>query len=205
MATPSQLRASLTRQRTAVARDDLCMASGTTRRIDDGSRVEWNDAILAWAQAGRPVLESVAQTYGAYVTYQEMADLVQEATGIATGVPFRHWIGAVLGELSRLERPGEPLLSSLVVRADGTIGDGYAIPIRERGEPEPADLELHAANERVRCYRHYGAEIPPDGGRPVFTKSVAAKRASARPNRPRAVCPTCHLQLPVTGVCDTCA
>jgi hypothetical protein len=112
----------------------------------------------------------------------------------------------VLGELSCLERPDEPLLTSLVVRADGTIGDGYVIPIRERGEPEPADLEMHAANERLRCYRHYGAAMPSDGGRPVFTKSVAAKRASARATKalPRAVCPTCHLQLPITGTCDTC-
>jgi hypothetical protein len=180
------------------------MATGTTRRASDGSPVEWREAIRAWAQVGRPVLERVAQSYGSYVTYQEMAELVQEAAGITTGVPFRHWIGAVLGELSRLERPDEPLLTSLVVSADGTIGDGYVIPIRERGESEPADLELHAANERVRCYRHYGAEMPADGGRPVFTKAVAARRANARPAKLRAVCPTCHLQLPASGVCDMC-
>jgi hypothetical protein len=180
------------------------MASGTTRRIADGSPVEWSDAIAQWAQVGRPVLERVAQTYGSYVTYQEMAELVQEAAGITTGVPFRHWIGAVLGELSRLEQPDEPLLTSLVVRADGTIGEGYIIPIRERGEAEPADLELHAATERLRCYRHYGAELPPDGGRPALTKAVAAKRARARPTTVRPVCPTCHLQLPVSGVCGTC-
>src|SRR5215203_4560104 len=65
---------------------------------------------------------------------QEMAELVQEHAGVTTGMPFRHWIGRVLGEVSRLERPNEPLLTSLVVRADGTIGDGYIIPIRERGE-----------------------------------------------------------------------
>jgi hypothetical protein len=157
------------------------MPSGTTRRTADGELVEWQEAIAAWARVGRPVLERVAGTYGAYVTYQQMAKLVQEAAGITTGVPFRHWIGSVLGELARLERPDEPLLTSLVVRADGTIGSGYIIPIRERGEPDPADLELHAATERLHCYRHYGAEMPADGGRPVFTKSIAAKRAHARP------------------------
>ncbi len=178
------------------------MASGTTRRAADGAPVEWHDAIAQWASAGRPVLEHVARTYGAHVTYQEMSELVQEATGITTGVPFRHWIGSVLGELARRERPGEPLLTSLVVRANGTIGDGYIVPIRERGEPDPADLELHAATERLRCYRHFGADMPSDGGRPAFTKSVAAKRAYARPTRPRLVCPTCNLQLPVSGHCD---
>jgi len=131
------------------------------------------------------VLERVAQTYGSYVTYQEMAELVQEDSGIITAVPFRHWIGAVLGEVCRLERPDEPLLTSLVVRADGTIGDGYIIPIRQRGEADPVDLELHAATERLRRYRRYGAELPPDGGRPVFTKAVAAKRAGARPTKSR--------------------
>jgi hypothetical protein len=181
------------------------MATGTTRRTADGSPVEWSEAIAQWARVGRPVLEHVAQTYGSYVTYQEMAELVQERAGITTGVPFRHWIGAVLGEVSRLERPDEPLLTSLVVRADGTIGDGYIIPIRERGEADPADLELHAATERLRCYRHYGAKVPPHGGQPVFTKTVAAKRASARPTKSRPVCPTCHLQLPASGVCDTCS
>jgi hypothetical protein len=180
------------------------MTSGTTRRTADGSPVDGRDAIAQWARVGRPALERVARTYGSYVTYQEMAELVQEAAGITTRVPFRHWIGAVLGEISRLERPDEPLLSSLVVRADGTIGDGYIIPIRERGESDPADLELHAASERLRCYRHYGAALPADGGRPVFTKAVAAKRARARPTTSRPVCPTCHLQLPVTGFCDIC-
>jgi hypothetical protein len=64
------------------------MATGTTRRVSDGSPVEWNEAIRQWAEVGRPVLERVAQTYGSYVTYQEMAVLVQEAAGITTGVPF---------------------------------------------------------------------------------------------------------------------
>ncbi|WP_162941792.1 hypothetical protein [Desertimonas flava] len=163
-----------------------------------------SEAIAEWARVGRPALERVARTYGSYVTYQEMALLVQNEAGVTTGVPFRHWIGKVLGEIARQERPGEPILTSLVVHADGTIGDGYIIPIRERGEPDPDDLELHAAAERLRCYRHYGADLPLDGGRPVFTKAVATRRASARPTKPRMVCPTCHLQLPASGVCDTC-
>jgi hypothetical protein len=181
------------------------MVTGTTRRTATGEPVDFKDAIAAWAEAGRPVVEDVARTYGGYITYQDMAERVQERSGIVTGVPFRHWIGSVLGELARRERPGEPILTSLVVRADGTIGDGYAIPIRERGEPEPTDLELHAAYERVKCYRHFGASMPDGEDRPVFTKEVAAKRRRLKPVTPaRSMCPSCFIQLPLNGRCDSC-
>lgn len=186
------------------------VASGTTRRTDDGSPVEWKTAITRWAEAGRPVLEEIAGTWGAYVTYQEMSELVQKDAGITTGVPFRHWIGSVLATLARQEKPGEPLLTSLVVRADGSIGDGYLIPVRDRGEDDPDDLELHAARERVRCYRHFGATDPGDGTEEVFTSAVAARRArpaarrTTSPQPARAVCPKCFIQLPLSGGCGNC-
>src|SRR5829696_6876002 len=118
------------------------MAEGTTRRIRDGSPVGWADAVAAWAAAGRPVLEQTARSYGAYLTYRQMAEEVQESAGISTGVPFRHWIGQVLGSIAsgQRARPDEPILTALVVRADGTIGDGYAIPLAERGLVVPDDL-----------------------------------------------------------------
>jgi len=186
------------------------MESGSTRRVADDSPVDWQEAVLKWAEAGRPVLERVARTWGAYVTYGEIAELVQLDSGIKTAVPFRHWIGRVLGTLARQEQSGEPLLTSLVVRANGTIGDGYIVPIRERGEPDPTDLELHAARERVRCYRYFGATIPRNAAEEVFTKSVAARRARAnsssrRNAQPaRAVCATCFVQLPLSGDCGNC-
>lgn len=184
------------------------MASGTTCRISDGAPVDWHEAVAAWADAGRPVLEGVAGTYGAYLTYQGLAEKVQVKAGIQTGVPFRHWIGQVLGAIASQPRPeDEPLLTSLVVRADGTIGDGYAIPVKERDGSIEGDLDMHAAAERQRCYAHFGAEMPPGGGRPELTRQVAerrrrASRSSAPPRRP--VCPTCFLELPATGQCDGC-
>ncbi len=186
------------------------MAEGTTRRAADGTPVAWSDAVAAWAAAGRPVLEAAARQYGLYLTYQQMADEVQQAAGITTGVPFRHWIGQVLGGIANEQRSreGEPFLTALVVRADGTIGDGYAIPVEARDGVVPSDLEMHAAEERLRCYRHFGAELPPDGGRPTLTREVATRRANARknaPSQPRPVCPSCFLQLPFTGICDNCA
>jgi hypothetical protein len=183
------------------------MATGTTRRVSDGTLVEWPDAVAAWARAGRPVLERVASRYNTYVTYQQLSEEVQREAGITTGVPFRHWIGQVLGHLASTQPLSEPLLTSLVVRADGTIGDGYAIPIRARGEVVPEDLEMHAANERLRCYKYFGAVLPPDGGRANLTQEVAKRRRVRRRQSSRldrATCPTCFLQLPASGICDGC-
>lgn len=172
--------------------------------------MRWADAIEAWARAGRPVLQELARTYGAYVTYQDLAERVQRQAGITTGVPFRHWIGQVLGVIAaeQRSRPDEPFLTALVVRADGTIGEGYAIPVEARDGDVPADLEMHAAEERLRCYARFGAELPSDGGRPMLTRQVELRRSSAQlksPQQPRPVCPSCYLQLPGTGICDTCA
>lgn len=185
------------------------MASNTTRRVSDGSLVDWPDALDAWAAAARPVLERAATVYGSYLTYQQLAEAVQEEAGIETGVPFRHWVGTVLGAVARDPRsPDEPMLTALVVHADGTIGPGYAVPVEERDGMVPADLELHAAAERLACHRYFGADLPADGGKPIFTAQVSAKRERGRrakkPAAKRAVCPTCFLEMPVSGVCDTC-
>ncbi len=178
----------------------------TTRRSDDGTEVPWREANAAWAVAARPVLERAAEQYNAFLTYQQLAEAVQEDTGIVTGVPFRHWIGGVLGAVAAAERPDEPILTALVVRADGSVGDGYAIPVTERDGRVPDDLDAHAAAERLACYRHFGADLPSDGGSPKLTPAVAQRRANRarRKERPREVCPTCRLTLPLTGECDFC-
>lgn len=185
------------------------MATQTTRRTDDGTVVAFPEAIAAWSVAARSVLERVATEYGAYVTYRELADAVQEEAGIVTGMPFRNWIGKVLGAVARSPRePDEPMLTALVVRADGTIGDGYGVPVMERDGVRPADLELHAAAERLACYRYFGAELPTDGGSPMLTAQVSAQRSKQRRTTkrttPRASCPTCFVELPISGICGDC-
>jgi hypothetical protein len=184
------------------------MASSSTRRVSDGTPVAWADAVSAWAAAARPVLEGIAQTYSAYVTYSELAEAVQEASGIRTGVPFRHWVGQVLGSVARSPlKPGEPMLTSLVVHADGTVGAGYGIPVAERDDITPVDLDMHAAAERLACYRYFGAEMPADGGRPMLTRQLAIRRRRSRQAaaaQRREVCPICFVQLPLSGRCDTC-
>lgn len=181
------------------------MAEGTTRRVADGIPVAFRDAQTEWARVARAVLEDHARTYGSVIKYQQLAEEVQQASGITTQVPFRHWIGSVLGALARDQPVDEPILTSLVVRADGTIGDGYAIPVTERDGTAPADLEEHAAAERLACYRHFGATLPADGGRPVYTSEVAKRRRQAtRQPQPSDTCPTCFTRLPLTGSCAQC-
>ena len=153
------------------------------------------------------MLERVASTYGAYITYADLAEAVQESSGIRTGSAFRNWIGKVLGSVARHpDRPDEPMLTSLVVHADGTIGPGYVEPVAERDGVVPEDLDLHAAAERLACYRYFGAEIPPDGGRPLLTRQLAERRRARSSTKAlkRAVCPTCFIQLPASGLCDGC-
>ncbi len=175
------------------------------RRTTDDTPVEMADAVAAWATAGRSVLEEVAGKYGAYISYAELGGKLQQATGIETSQQLQHWIGKVLtGIEEQRSGPDEPLLSSLVVRADESVGTGYSLSVAARDGEAPGDPDLHAAEERHRCYRRYGAVLPNGGGRPKLTTAVAARRAKAKAKEPvrLPVCPECFITLPATGACD---
>ena len=182
---------------------------GTYREIDS-SPVEMDLAKQEWALAARPELERVAHSYGEVVKYGELAEAVQMSTGIRTRTLMHYWIGDVLGRVSAdCHRRGEPLLSSLCVHQDGTIGVGYGIALAATcGGDAPDDLELQSAEERLRCYRHFGAVMPADGGHAKLTPEVTARRRKAakkaKEDAPKATCPTCHIQLPATGDCYYC-
>ena len=181
---------------------------GTTQRVADGDPVDFEDAKQAWAEAARPVLERVAGSYNQYIENKELAESVQQDSGITTGVLTHHWIGSVLGAVARDRRaPDEPMLISLCVRADGTIGAGYGEAILEREGVVPADLDLHAAEERLACYRYFGAALPENGGKPTLTRQLREKRSrvARQPERaPRRQCPTCFLEVAASGVCGIC-
>lgn len=190
----------------------LYMHGPGTYRVSDGSPVDFQEAILAWTAAALPVLERVGHTYRATITYKELADEVQEATGIRTRVLMMNWIGQVLGWASRQShRQGQPMLSALCVHSDGTVGEGYGEAVAENyGGSPPADLDMHAAEERLHCYRYFGAELPPGGGTPALTPQVAARREwkanQARAHTPdQPSCPRCHITLPMSGICDYCS
>lgn len=186
------------------------MGTPGTYRVSDGSRVEFAAAVAAWTAAAVPVLERVARTYHATISYKELGEEVQQVTGIRTRVLLMNWIGQVLGGVSRIShRRGQPMLSALCVHSDGTVGEGYGQAILDNyGGPLPGDLDMHAAEERLRCYQSFGASLPPGGGRPALTSQVAARRAwlarQSRADTPSSLCPSCNLALPVSGVCDNC-
>jgi hypothetical protein len=162
----------------------------------------------AWAEAARPILIEVAQHYHAVTTYKDLATEVQRVTGIQGSQQMHYWIGDVLSRVSRdAFGRGEPLLSALCVKADGTVGERYAAAVAETTGDLTEDGDDHAAVQRLACYRFFQApDLPADGGSPALTPQLTARRARAKKIRlaeaPIDVCPTCNTQLPATKVCD---
>jgi hypothetical protein len=182
-------------------------------REPDGSAVSAAQAQIVWTRAAYPALMEVARRYHAVVTYAELAERVQQASGVRTRIDQRHWLGKVLALVVReAHRRGDPPLTALVVHAaDGRVGSAYQDVLAVAGQPALADemdREQHAAAARLACYRHFGADLPADGGIPALAPrlraSVARKAAATAVPRPPAICPTCFLELPATRVCDSC-
>lgn len=163
-----------------------------------------------WTVAARPILEEVAHRYHSTITYQDLAHRLQDETGFRTRMLIHYWIGDVLGRVAReCSAIGQPLLSALCVDSGGSVGPGYGVAVTEIAGSPPDDLDGHAALERLKCYRHFEApDLPPDGGVPALTPRLTSRRRWHEQERartaPRAVCPNCNLQLPLSGQCDYC-
>jgi hypothetical protein len=180
-----------------------------TYRVADGTRVEFSDAMTEWIPLAYDDLIATARKYHAVTTYLELSEHVQKLSGIRTRVLLTNWIGKLLEAVAvRAKENGEPPITALCVRQDGTIGPGYArAPKSVVGEPG-ADIELYAAEHRLLCYRKYAEDLPTDGGVPALTKAEIERRrwkaSQAKVPRPRAVCRTCFTELPASGRCDYC-
>ncbi len=197
----------------------------------DASQVGSSAARHAWADAARTILLEAAGRYRALVRHKQLAEAVQQATGITTTVPMHQWLGDVLARVTDdCQSRGEPLLSSLCVTVQGSVGEGYADAVEHARGERPIDPDEEAAKERLECYRHWEATgLPGDGGMPLRTahfktvrktstsrpaSRVAAPRkttarktaaAAAKPEpKPVRLCPHCFTQVPATGVCDYC-
>jgi hypothetical protein len=187
-----------------------------------GDYVEMSDAYDAWEPFAIALLTDAARHYNSFVTYKQLAEFVQDETGIIHKGLITNWIGELLGRvIAHCVEKDTPHLSSLCVTSEGTVGNGYravlqAEQLREGGADDSDEhegtldqLDDHAARTRLDCYRHFGAELPPGGGEPTLTPQAKAsrdfKRAQAKRDAPPKLCPVHHTQLPKTGICDDCS
>ncbi len=169
----------------------------------DGTPTSESVALEAWARAAHAILLRTADTYHGVVREPELAEELQATTSIRTTRPFGRWLDKVLGPVGKYcEMSGQPPLTSLVV-----------------GQHD----DLQSARVRLECYRWAGS-APAGGGEPAplsitVNRPPRAPRATRTPrepkppapkrvaktDRPVAVCPSCFMALPATGICDNCA
>lgn len=201
----------------------------TKVRYTNAATVGTEHARETWALAARERLIETATLYHSVISYQELADFVQERSLIRTSQNMRYWIGDVLGRVARdCASKGEPILSALCVNAHGSVGESYATALLTYRGETVADADEHGARERLECYRHFGADLPPGGGVPAMApqllkrtqvrtatpkttktaKTPKAKtpkaRTAAPAEKPAEFCPVHFTQLPATGICDLC-
>jgi hypothetical protein len=196
-------------------------------RVDSGVAVDDAAAQEAWSRAARPVLAQIAKRYGSVTTPDDLAEAVQVLSGVRTREPAELWLSDMLDavDIECVARE-EPWLSAFCITADGHIGERYSNSVRTVGAAGAvANIEMHAATQRLEAHRYHGAVLPVDGGRPALPRNLkrasAAKSGTTRTRAPRTkaaaapkpkkaeppkrpVCPTCFLQLPLTGRCDNC-
>jgi hypothetical protein len=176
----------------------------------DLADVGYDPAQAAWLQAARAALVDTAKSYQALVTTKELGALVLSSTRIRTSQQTHHWVADILRLVARdCAGRDEPILSSLTVNANGTVGSWYAEVIRDARGEAPADPDAHAAHERLACYLHFGANVPSDGGEALLTPQLRARReratsAARAAIRPASLCPVHHVELPATGICEDC-
>lgn len=166
-----------------------------------------------WAKHAYEVLVETAGRYNAVITYSELAEEVQRRSSLHTKSAMRNWIGGLLADLVKVNHVrSEPPLTSLVVhKDDGQVGTGYDEVLRVYGHApiqDQLERETHAAASRLECYRHWGADVPADAKPTLSTRAreVRERRPRVAAVEPRrgAVCPTCFMEMPVSGICANC-
>jgi len=185
-------------------------------------------AHATWALAARMHLEDRAATYHGIVRLGELAEVVQERTRIRTRATAGSWLPDVLWRtMEENADKGEPFLAALAVDDTGRVPPAYGGCVEHLRGGSVTDADRQAAEERLDCYRWFGATLPEGGGEPGPRPAQAVRRASAprpatfAPRRTSAaaaprttrvaksdvvpkICPRCFMALPASGICDTC-
>lgn len=167
------------------------MAQGIWQQSDHRP-VTAADAHREWTLRATEILSEVAGRYGRSIGYADLAGEVQRRTGIHTDMTPQSWMDDVLREVTdRCTEAGKPALAVLV--------------------DDPGRQANQVA--RAACYEAYGATMPRSStgarrpSRPRATRTsdeTRPRRTNKVVERVRPVCPTCFVELPSTGVCDTC-
>ncbi|WP_062391360.1 hypothetical protein [Gordonia phthalatica] len=155
-------------------------SSISAKRVSSDLPVPFSDALDEWAVVARDVLIEIAGVYGMFITQAELALRVQNDSGVRAGQPVRLWIDDLLLAVTRDQKDDEPLLASLCVRLDQSVGDVYSKIVESAGRTRLDDVEVDAAHQRFACYQRYGATVPA-GARPSLTPRVSEKRAAHKP------------------------
>lgn len=174
----------------------------------DGTPTSETLALETWIRVARDVLSRTAAGYHAVISEGDFAEELQAATSIRTTRPYGRWLDKVLGPLARAcEISGDPPLTSLVVgphddpsaaraRLECYRWAGSAPP--DGGEPKPLSVTVNKPARAARTPRAGG------GARAVREPRTPAPKRVAKSDRPIAVCPSCFMALPATGICDNC-
>ncbi len=182
---------------------------------DSGDFVDQVSAVKAWAQAAHEILVEAAAQQGT-IEYAKLARQVQQRCGISTKQPTSKWIGPLLGMIARkCAAENLPLLTALAVRRDGNVGPAYEEILRYARIPAViGDVEEHALEQRRDCYRQWRGVQPtaatsaPAGPTTVVGKQPVVKSSGGRTPKREPLqgntCPSCFMQMSLTGVCDNC-
>lgn len=170
-----------------------------------------------WTLAAVDILTEVAGHYGQTITYADLAARIQDRSGVLSRSLTRSWVGGVLGQVvNQCQASGLPPLTSLVAhRADGGT-----------------DIDESTIAARLACYRRFADDVPAQVIAAALAQEAAAQQAHLeaqreataaaqrrlarqsrsrsttrtppRTEKPPALCPTCFMQLPLSGRCDNC-
>lgn len=178
-----------------------------TDSATNGTKSNFADALESWIPIAHKILTEVASEYNRTTTYSELTDAVQSRSGIRTKMLIANWSGKLLeGVAQRAADAGEPPLTALCVRQNGTIGEGYSRAPKSVLSDPNTDVEDLAAQHRLLCYQAYASDLPADGGVATLTPQVVKMRSlrSTTTVEPRAVCNIHFLEMSANGACGQC-
>jgi len=167
----------------------------TIYRVRDARPMTWGDAMRAWAPIAQRVLYETSVSDRATITLEELAEIVQEESGVRTKEAVSTWITRLTDRVTAAD-PDIPIpVPPAPTKARATRA---AAP--KRAKPATGATPTAAASSATIT-----------GSTPAVPATSAAPKATAAPKRPRGaepevtICPTCFMALPASGICDNCS